>query len=151
MMGYKGSVLLLLLELPLIYLIPDGGVTTTHVVIIILMSIPETINGSLKFCADFGFMSFVADTTFGGTYITLMTTISNFSGTWPGIILYPTVDLLTVTIAGQEIQGYAILAVASALLGIVMIFVLQKHFVPLQKLPPEMWTVPKDTTKTKKE
>ena len=151
LMGYKGSVLLLLLELPLIYLIPDGGITTTHVIIIIMMSIPSTINGSLKFCSDFGFMSFVADTSFGGTYITLMTTISNFSGTWLGMILYPTVDLLTMTIAGQEIQGYAILAVLSALLGIVMIFVLQKHFVPLQELPPEMWTVPKETSKTKKE
>ena len=109
---------------------------------VVVLTIPKTIILSLKWCTNDGFISFIVDTTFGGTYVTLMYTITNFGRDWIGLLLYPAVDLLSITINEQVIPGYAILACVSAFLGIVLIFVLNEHFKPLQEIHTERWTVP---------
>lgn len=43
------------------------------------------------------FFAKISDAAIGGTYLTLLNTVSNFGGTWPKFLIYRVVDMLTVS------------------------------------------------------
>ncbi|KAF9914981.1 hypothetical protein BGZ65_000951, partial [Modicella reniformis] len=52
------------------------------------------------------FMTVIADPVIGGTYMTLLNTLSNFGGTWPRFFVLEAVDYFTVSSCSVvNIQG----------------------------------------------
>jgi hypothetical protein len=79
----------------------------------------------------------MADPKYGGTYLTLMATLANFSGKWPGLFLYSAIDYLTL----DGIPGYFVLSGILVPFGWIMFPIYKKHFTALSKLQKEDWTI----------
>jgi len=119
----------------------------------------------------------ISDKSIGGTYLTLLNTISNFGGTWPKSPILFIVDWLTVSycedkdgnILGRcstggagastcssdlggtcktQIDGFYLVAGACLIFGIFFSRVLKKKYVPLQKLKETTWLVSRTKPKT---
>ncbi|XP_011270603.1 hypothetical protein CAOG_08932 [Capsaspora owczarzaki ATCC 30864] len=71
----------------------SGGFFTLIAVATMLLSITSTA----MFVAQGAFFARISDASIGGTYMTLLNTVSNFGGTWPKFFILRSVDMLTVS------------------------------------------------------
>ena len=82
----------------------------------------HTVSNSVMFVAQMAFFNRVSDPKIGGTYMTMLNTISNLGGQWPGPAIlsakaaleaYPTVDAFAVVAVGGVALSLAWLAAFS--------------------------------------
>ena len=82
----------------------------------------HTVSNSVMFVAQMAFFNRVSDPKIGGTYMTMLNTISNLGGQWPGPAIlsakaaleaYPTVDAFAVVAVGGVARSLAWLAAVS--------------------------------------
>lgn len=79
-----------------IYAYPtDGSLSTSYFSLVILLTIFESFVSTFAFSSMSSFFSMIADPKIGGTYLTLLNTLSNISSTWPRSIVLFAVDLFT--------------------------------------------------------
>ncbi|KAJ3360424.1 hypothetical protein GGF31_003242 [Allomyces arbusculus] len=145
----------------------DGNVTMSYFAIVILTTVLSSFMSTVQFVSLGAFFSHVADPVIGGTYMTLLNTLSNFGGTWPRYFVLEAVEYLTVATcsttgesctseAGKTAcanadgtcdlvrDGYYWVGSASFLLGLVLLFNLIRPQVRfLESLPSSVWKVPR--------
>jgi len=137
----------------------------------LLLFLAETIANTMKFVALGGFFMKISDKSIGGTYLTLLNTISNFGGTWPKSPILFLVDFLTrvnciepesgdyvgrcrgtdETSKGEcgalggicctERDGYYPVATFCLCFAIGFFYFLKSKFVPMQNLRDAAWLV----------
>ncbi|KAI9800753.1 MAG: hypothetical protein M1833_003170 [Piccolia ochrophora] len=75
---------------------PKDGVQTWYLLVVIAEHIFSTFTSTVMFVAGSAFHAKIADPNVGGTYMTLLATVSNLGGTFPRIFILELVDYFTV-------------------------------------------------------
>ncbi|KAI5846524.1 acetyl-coenzyme A transporter 1-domain-containing protein [Morchella snyderi] len=73
----------------------DGVVDTWYLLVVIAEHVFSTFTSTVMFVALTAFNARIADPAIGGTYMTLLATVSNLGGTFPRIFVLKAVDALT--------------------------------------------------------
>ncbi|KAF9113934.1 hypothetical protein BGX27_000465 [Mortierella sp. AM989] len=82
----------------LVYGFPaDGVVTTSYFYMVLITTVTTSFTSTVAFVSMGAFMTVIADPVIGGTYMTLLNTLSNFGGTWPRIFVLEAVDYFTIS------------------------------------------------------
>nr|OQO32293.1 hypothetical protein B0A51_00352 [Rachicladosporium sp. CCFEE 5018] len=75
---------------------PAGGTTTGYLMVVIVEHVFSTFMSTIMFVAISAFHAKIADPAIGGTYMTLLATVSNLGGTFPRFFILKFVDAFTV-------------------------------------------------------
>ncbi|KAF2877035.1 acetyl-coenzyme A transporter 1-domain-containing protein [Massariosphaeria phaeospora] len=75
---------------------PAGGTTTWYLLLVICEHVMSTFMNTIMFVAVSAFHAKISDPVIGGTYMTLLATVSNLGGTFPRIFVLRAVDMFTV-------------------------------------------------------
>ncbi|KAF2090233.1 hypothetical protein K490DRAFT_36094 [Saccharata proteae CBS 121410] len=78
-----------------VMIFPSGGVTSWYLVTVIVEHVFSTFMSTVMFVAISAFHAKIADPVIGGTYMTLLATVSNLGGTFPRFFILKFVDLFT--------------------------------------------------------
>jgi len=78
-----------------IVIFPANGVETWYLLVVIAEHIFSTFTSTVMFVAISAFHARIADPVIGGTYMTLLATVSNLGGTFPRYFVYKLVDAFT--------------------------------------------------------
>ncbi|EOD46042.1 putative acetyl-coenzyme a transporter 1 protein [Neofusicoccum parvum UCRNP2] len=79
-----------------VMIFPENGVTTWYLLIVIVEHVFSTFMNTVMFVAISAFHAKIADPVIGGTYMTLLATVSNLGGTFPRFFILKFVDFFTV-------------------------------------------------------
>ncbi|OJD37347.1 acetyl-coenzyme a transporter 1 [Diplodia corticola] len=79
-----------------VMIFPEGGVTTWYLLTVIVEHVFSTFMSTVMFVAISAFHAKIADPVIGGTYMTLLATVSNLGGTFPRFFILKFVDFFTV-------------------------------------------------------
>jgi len=74
----------------------NGNVETWYLLVVIAEHIFSTFTSTVMFVAGSAFHAKIADPLIGGTYMTLLATVSNLGGTFPRIFVLKLVDYFTI-------------------------------------------------------
>ncbi|KAF2727362.1 hypothetical protein EJ04DRAFT_451469 [Polyplosphaeria fusca] len=75
---------------------PSGGTTTWYLLLVICEHVLSTFMNTVMFVAVSAFHAKISDPVIGGTYMTLLATVSNLGGTFPRYFVLKFVDIFTV-------------------------------------------------------
>eukprot|EP00485_Elphidium_margaritaceum_P016518 CAMPEP_0202728330 /NCGR_PEP_ID=MMETSP1385-20130828/185572_1 /ASSEMBLY_ACC=CAM_ASM_000861 /TAXON_ID=933848 /ORGANISM="Elphidium margaritaceum" /LENGTH=515 /DNA_ID=CAMNT_0049394577 /DNA_START=41 /DNA_END=1589 /DNA_ORIENTATION=- len=115
----------------------------------------DSFTSGLMFTSQCGFFAKVADETIGGTYLTLLNTVSNLGGTWPKYFVLRSIDWFTVKHEIECVEqphdgkpcfeidkdGYYYVTIALALFGIAWITFVGTTLLRFDDIPKADWTV----------
>lgn len=62
---------------------PAEGVTTSYFAVVIISTVLSSFMSTVQFVGLGSFFTQISDPLIGGTYMTLLNTLSNLGGTWP--------------------------------------------------------------------
>ena len=88
------------------------------------------------FVGQMAFYNRVSDPKIGGTYMTMLNTISNLGGQWPGTFVLASKGWLERQGAANGFYG---VAACSLVLGVAWLLAMQKRVLALQALPAKSW------------
>ncbi|KAH6570120.1 hypothetical protein BASA62_004478 [Batrachochytrium salamandrivorans] len=171
--AFYGRLIAALLAMTIVYFAPQTGVTTSFFVIVMVGTVFSSFMSTLQFIGMGSFFTKISDPTIGGTYMTLLNTLSNLGGTWPKYFVLKAVDYYTdapcnvTDTAGAMIKctddpakdlckslngtcdyrsdGYYIVNIGCMVLGLVTLFLFIKPSIAhLEKLPERVWRVVKE-------
>ena len=95
--GYLGRLFAAMLGNYVVSRFPeDGQVTRGYFLLIIFQYLLGSFMGTVQFVGISAFHTNIADPVLGGTYMTLLNTVSNFGGTWPRLLVMTLISNLTV-------------------------------------------------------
>ncbi|WRT63922.1 uncharacterized protein IL334_000849 [Kwoniella shivajii] len=75
---------------------PKGPIGNGYFTLVVLTTLLSSLTSTVQFVGICAFHTQIADPLIGGTYMTLLNTVSNLGGTWPKPLILRSVDLLTV-------------------------------------------------------
>ncbi|ORY21433.1 acetyl-coenzyme A transporter 1-domain-containing protein [Naematelia encephala] len=78
-----------------VYAFPQGPVGSGYFALVVATMLLSSLSSTVQFVGITAFHTQVADPLIGGTYMTLLNTMSNLGGTWPKPLVLRSVDLLT--------------------------------------------------------
>ena len=91
---------------------------------------------SAMFVAQMAFYNRVSDPKIGGTYMTMLNTLSNLGGQWPGTVVLATKGMFeSLGIA----SGFYAVGVCSLALGVAWLWLMQSRVEDLQRRPRDDW------------
>ncbi|KAF9436260.1 hypothetical protein BGZ76_004465 [Entomortierella beljakovae] len=153
----------------------DGIVTPGYFYIVLATTVTTSFTSTVSFVSMGAFMTVIADPVIGGTYMTLLNTMSNFGGTWPRFFVLEAVDHFTISTCsmlnnGQDFScksepgktlcqelvgtcnvqqdGYYYVSTACAMIGTIL---LVTYIAPtiryLESLNPKLWKLPKEESR----
>ncbi|KAH7037377.1 acetyl-CoA transporter 1 [Microdochium trichocladiopsis] len=93
--GFVGRLAAALIAQFTVVIFPAGGVSVPYMLVVIASHIFSTFTNTVMFVAVSAFHARVADPVIGGTYMTLLATVSNLGGTFPRIFVLKMVDHFT--------------------------------------------------------
>ncbi|KAK8071036.1 acetyl-coenzyme A transporter 1 [Apiospora hydei] len=94
--GFMGRLAAAVLAQFTVSIFPAGGVTFGYMLLVIGEHVFSTFTNTVMFVAISAFHARVADPVIGGTYMTLLATVSNLGGTFPKFFVLKLVDYFTV-------------------------------------------------------
>ncbi|RKP02818.1 hypothetical protein CXG81DRAFT_6401, partial [Caulochytrium protostelioides] len=94
--AFAGRLAMALGGMGLVYGFPADGVVTPHYFVIIMASmVLGSFMSTVQFVGLGSFFTVISDPSIGGTYMTLLNTLSNLGGTWPRYFVLRAVDMLS--------------------------------------------------------
>lgn len=96
------------------------------------------------FVSVMAFHARVSDPSIGGTYMTLLNTVSNLGGNWPATLALWAVEPLSGVGLGD---GFYVESLFCAAVGLLWFGIAQPKLRALQAINPKAWIVPKTTPK----
>merc|ERR1711916_373480 len=101
---------------------------------IIILSLSSSLASSFMFVCMGAFFARIADPKVGGTYLTVLNTLSNLGGTWPKALVMSGVDLLSFS----SLDGYYVVMAISLVSGIaVFLLFIRPTLFRLSTIPPK--------------
>ncbi|ORZ16764.1 acetyl-coenzyme A transporter 1-domain-containing protein [Lobosporangium transversale] len=151
----------------------DGIVTPAYFYIVLATTVTTSFTSTVAFVSMGAFMTVIADPVIGGTYMTLLNTLSNFGGTWPRFFVLEAVDYFTVSrcsvmnAEGEEFScasepgkglcqqlggnclieqdGYYFVSTVCVMTGaILLVLYIAPTIRYLESLNPKLWKLPKE-------
>ncbi|SCW00564.1 LAFE_0C06986g1_1 [Lachancea fermentati] len=141
----------------------DGKITRGYFFLVIFQHLLGSFMSTVQFVGISAFHTRIADPVIGGTYMTLLNTLSNLGGTWPRLLIMYMIDTLTnvecdinglteelpmgkaecISKGGKVIvlrDGYYITNIICIIIGIILYFgFIKKSALRLQKMPITSW------------
>ncbi|KAL2914411.1 hypothetical protein HK105_205978 [Polyrhizophydium stewartii] len=93
--AFYGRLLAAVLGMAMVYYTPSTGVTPSFFAVVIAGIVFSSFMSTLQFVSMGSFFTRISDPAIGGTYMTLLNTLSNLGGTWPKYFIFAAVDLFT--------------------------------------------------------
>ncbi|KAG5513979.1 hypothetical protein PMAC_000601 [Pneumocystis sp. 'macacae'] len=151
----------------IVYMFPsDGRIDSGYFYIVILQNIFSGFMNTIQFISISAFHTRIADPVIGGTYMTLLNTVSNLGGTWPRYFILEGMDFFTKSYCSRNtvnscrthndvnackkldgrciksIDGYYVVNIFSVFIGTLLFFLFIKPSIEkLQRLPLKAWKV----------
>ncbi|KAK9763505.1 hypothetical protein K7432_009748 [Basidiobolus ranarum] len=149
-----------------VYIYPSGGVTNSYLAVVIASTVLSSFASTVQFVSISAFITSISDPAIGGTYMTLLNTISNLGGTWPKFFVLEAVDYFTeatctlpdnttfscvaeaakdrcVKMSGScatTVDGYFLVSALSVAIGAVLLFgFIIRQIRSIEALPSSMW------------
>lgn len=95
--GFLGRLLAAALGSYVLSVFPkDSQVTRPFFLLVIIQHLLGSFMSTVQFVGISAFHTRVADPVVGGTYMTLLNTLSNFGGTWPRLLIMSMINYFTV-------------------------------------------------------
>ncbi|CAI4055853.1 hypothetical protein SKDZ_02G3250 [Saccharomyces kudriavzevii ZP591] len=95
--GFLGRLAAAVLGSYVVKQFPKGGeISTGYFCLVIFQHLLGSFMNTVQFIGISAFHTRVADPVLGGTYMTLLNTLSNFGGTWPRLIILSLINYFTV-------------------------------------------------------
>lgn len=94
--GFVGRLVAAVLAQITVVIFPAKGVDTWYLLVVIAEHIFSTFTNTVMFVSISAFHARIADPVIGGTYMTLLATVSNLGGTFPRFFVLKLVDAFTV-------------------------------------------------------
>ncbi|RDL31508.1 Uncharacterized protein BP5553_09717 [Venustampulla echinocandica] len=94
--GFVGRLIAAVIAQITVIIFPANGVDTWYLLVVIAEHIFSTFTNTVMFVAISAFHARIADPVIGGTYMTLLATVSNLGGTFPRFFVLKLVDYFTV-------------------------------------------------------
>ncbi|CCD25501.1 uncharacterized protein NDAI_0F01820 [Naumovozyma dairenensis CBS 421] len=95
--GYLGRLLSAILGSYVIHQFPKNGeLTKGYFFLIIIQHLLGSFMATVQFVGISAFHTRIADPVLGGTYMTLLNTLSNFGGTWPRFFVMSMINYFTI-------------------------------------------------------
>jgi len=175
--GRIAAAILAMLVVKFFSISEKGEVSTGYFILIIFSTVLSSFMSTVQFVSIGCFFARIADPAVGGTYMTLLNTLSNLGGTWPRPLILKGVDVLTnygdcqglpddlqniscktsdgrhscLTNGGQcEIHNdgyYTISIICIVLSFLTLFFFIKKEVRKLETTPKKYWEIPKDKEK----
>ncbi|XDG07868.1 hypothetical protein ABKA04_007483 [Annulohypoxylon sp. FPYF3050] len=93
--GFVGRLIAAVFAQVTVSIFPAGGVQSWYLLLVIAEHVFSTFTSTVMFVAVSAFHARVADPVIGGTYMTLLATVSNLGGTFPKYFVLRLVDAFT--------------------------------------------------------
>ncbi|KAI8321144.1 hypothetical protein GQ54DRAFT_298169 [Martensiomyces pterosporus] len=162
------------LSMATVHFFPKDGLTTGYFYIVLLTKVAASMANTIQFVGFSAFITQIADPVIGGTYMTLLNTLSNFGGTWPVYFVMRSVDYFTratcmmppdkgvasYSCATQEDRdqctkdggvcdvhwdGYYVVSTSCILFALCIFYIfIRPTVLQLERLPAHVWRVSKD-------
>ncbi|KAJ2161724.1 hypothetical protein GGF46_001228 [Coemansia sp. RSA 552] len=158
-----------------VHFFPEDGLTTGYFYVVLLTKVAGSMASTVQFVGMSAFITQIADPVIGGTYMTLLNTLSNFGGTWPVYFIMRAVDYFTSATCllpagmGQSFDcstqesssrcaadggscnvrwdGYYIVSSACTMLALALYFsYIRPTVLHLERLPTHLWRVAKESS-----
>ncbi|KAI8918592.1 acetyl-coenzyme A transporter 1-domain-containing protein [Powellomyces hirtus] len=95
--AFYGRLLFALLGMLLVNYFPDDGATGGYFFLVMAATVLNSFMSTVQFVGMGSFFTKISDPLIGGTYMTLLNTLSNLGGTWPRFFVLEAVDHFTVS------------------------------------------------------
>ncbi|OTA99269.1 hypothetical protein M426DRAFT_27679 [Hypoxylon sp. CI-4A] len=93
--GFVGRLIAAIFAQVTVAIFPAGGISSWYLFLVIAEHVFSTFTSTIMFVAVSAFHARVADPVIGGTYMTLLATVSNLGGTFPRYFVLRLVDTFT--------------------------------------------------------
>lgn len=120
LLGYVARLIFAVASMAMVWgfpapLVPGGKpeISTAYFLLIVFITVTGSFASTVQFVGISAFHTQIADPLIGGTYMTLLNTVSNLGGTWPRPLVLKAVDLFTVSACEVAPFGYDELALKS--------------------------------------
>ncbi|KAJ2691420.1 hypothetical protein GGH99_002435 [Coemansia sp. RSA 1285] len=80
------------LAMIVVHYFPQGGLTRGYFYAVLATNVASSMAKTVQFVGISAFITQIADPAIGGTYMTLLNTLSNFGGTWPVFFIMRAID-----------------------------------------------------------
>ncbi|GAA5846584.1 hypothetical protein JCM3766R1_007120 [Sporobolomyces carnicolor] len=77
---------------------PRGDIGTWYFLLVVLCTVGSSFSSTVQFVGISAFHTQIADPLIGGTYMTLLNTVSNLGGTWPKFFVLKGIDAFSVAV-----------------------------------------------------
>ncbi|RAL66783.1 hypothetical protein DID88_007566 [Monilinia fructigena] len=108
--GFVGRLVAAVIAQITVVIFPANGVDTWYLLVVIAEHIFSTFTNTVMFVAISAFHARIADPVIGGTYMTLLATVSNLGGTFPRFFVLKLVDYFTTATCIPPSSGYKLAA-----------------------------------------
>ncbi|KAJ1818964.1 hypothetical protein LPJ60_004031 [Coemansia sp. RSA 2675] len=160
------------LSMATVHFFPQDGLTTWYFYVVLLTKVAGSMASTVQFVGMSAFITQIADPVIGGTYMTLLNTLSNFGGTWPVFFIMRAVDYFssaTCVLPGEgkpyscattddrkqctvdggtcnvHWDGYYIVSTSCVLIALTLFVTFIRPTVHhLERLPAHVWRVSKE-------
>ncbi|KAI8900900.1 acetyl-coenzyme A transporter 1-domain-containing protein [Globomyces pollinis-pini] len=168
LVGFYGRLFAALAGMAVVYAYPKEGVTDIYMAVVLFATVLGSFFNTIQFVGMGSYFTKISDPAIGGTYMTLLNTLSNLGGTWPKYFVFLAVDYFTdapcsvLSQDGSSIKcsdnksketcislggkcsfisdGYYLVNTGCFLFGLLtLIFYIQPAIVKLQKIPDQQW------------
>jgi hypothetical protein len=100
LIGYVARLGFALVAMALVRGVPTQPIGMPYFILIISTTVLGSFASTVQFVGISAFHTQIADPLIGGTYMTLLNTVSNLGGTWPRYFVLKAVDYFTVSACG---------------------------------------------------
>jgi len=100
------------------------------------------IASQCMFVSQMAFFAYVSDPAMGGTYMTLLNTLSNLGGMWPPTVAMMLVDATTCPTCSVPTDGFYVMSIVCCACGVIWCIAGLPHMRRLQQVKPSEWRVP---------
>ena len=97
--------------------------------------------GTLVFVSFMTFFTKISDPLIGGTYMTLLNTVTNLGSIWPSSLALWLLPKLSVTVYGVQLDGYTVESFFCLFLGCLWLYAFQGRIMKLQHVHHRDWSV----------
>ncbi len=84
---------------------PQGTITRSYFWLVVGCTVGSSFSSTVQFVGISAFHTQIADPLIGGTYMTLLNTVSNLGGTWPRFFVLKGVDAFSVAVCKIKDEG----------------------------------------------
>ncbi|BGP27697.1 hypothetical protein JCM10295v2_006672 [Rhodotorula toruloides] len=84
---------------------PQGDIGTWYFLLVVACTVGSSFSSTVQFVGISAFHTQIADPLIGGTYMTLLNTVSNLGGTWPKFFVLKGIDAFSVAVCHVKDEG----------------------------------------------